>query len=318
MEREMTLGQAITDVELSPHKYLRHAERLRTLAAGGDVHPVSVELDPVDYCNHHCGWCVDPRHDRNTLDLALARSLLDELRGLHVEGLVFKGGGEPTLHPQFTALLALACEHGFEVGVVTNGSQLEHCAADLADRAAYVRVSVDGPTPASHRAVHATDDFARIVAGVEKLVALRGARRHPVIGLSFAMDFAVIGLVDEAVALGVRLGVDYVLFRTPFFEEVGRLPTMSVAETKSVRKSFVVAQQEHRGRMRVLVDHWFSDREAAEINALLPSSPRRGGLRGRRRKWHRTPHGPLLGGTAYGCHHCRRLCVSVLQPSRLG
>jgi MoaA/NifB/PqqE/SkfB family radical SAM enzyme len=313
----MTFGQAITDVELSPHKYLRHTERLRTLAAGGDVHPVSVELDPVDYCNHRCGWCVDPRHSRTTLNFDLARSLLEELRGLRVEGIVFKGGGEPTLHPRFAALLALTHERGFQIGVVTNGSQLAHCAPDLADRAAYVRVSVDGPTPASHRAVHGTQDFPAIITGVGRLTALRGARRHPVIGLSYAMDFGAIGLVEEAVALGDRLGVDYVLFRTPFFEEVGRVPTMTAAETKSVREKFAAAQQRHRGRMQVLVDHWVSDREAAEIDAPLPPSPRRGtqataGANGIEHLTGRCLAAPLMAvitadGTVFPCCNLRAL-----------
>jgi radical SAM protein with 4Fe4S-binding SPASM domain len=280
MERFVTFGQAITDVELSAHKYLRHAERLQALAAGGDVYPVSVELDPVDYCNHRCGWCVDPRHGRTTLDLEMARRLLDELHGLRVEGIVLKGGGEPTLHPGFGALLAVAGEHGFEVGVVTNGSRLENHAPSLAHWAAYVRVSVDGPTPASHRAVHGTEDFGSVVAGVEKLIEQRGPRRHPVIGLSYAMDFAAIGLVDTAVALGDRLGVDYVLFRAPFFEEVGRVPTMTIAQMQSLRQAFVAAQQAHHGRTRVLVDHWIGDSEAADLVAPLPSSPRRGTFAG--------------------------------------
>jgi hypothetical protein len=93
-------------------------------------------------------------------------------------------------------------------------------------------MSVDGPPPASHRAVHGTGDFACIVAGVEKLVAECGPRRHPVIGLSYDMDAAAFSLVDEAVALGNRLGMDYVLLRTRFFEEVGRAPTMTVSATR--------------------------------------------------------------------------------------
>jgi MoaA/NifB/PqqE/SkfB family radical SAM enzyme len=272
----MPPGPTILDVELSPHKYLRHVDRLRTLAAGGDVHPVSVELDPVDYCNHRCGWCVDPRHGRTTLDLAVARPLLAELRQLGVEGMVFKGGGEPTLHPEFGTLLELAAQGGFEVGVVSNGSRLRETAEALARGAAYVRVSLDGPTADSHRAVHGTADFPDIVEGIARLVACREGRRHPVVGLSFALDRETVSLAKAALDLGEALGVDYALLRTPFFEEVDRPATMSVTETRRVRERLVAAQRRHRGRLRVLVDHWISDREAAHLKTSLPPSPRRG------------------------------------------
>lgn len=311
----MKPGNDIGDIELSPHKYLRHVGRLQVLADGGDVYPVSVELDPVDYCNHRCGWCVDPRHGRTSLEFGLARRLLDEFRELTVEAIVLKGGGEPTLHPRFDELLQLVFERDFEVGLVTNGSRLSQHAGPLASRAAYVRVSVDGPTPAAHRAVHGTDDFDEVTAGVAALVACRGTQRHPVIGLSFAMDHATLGLVDAAVRLGEALAVDYVLFRTPFFEEVGRTPTMTPEQARLVREAFVAAQRNQAGRLRILVDHWISDREAAGITTPPPSSPRRGtwsarGANGIEHLTGRCLASPLLAvvaadGTVYPCCNLR-------------
>ena len=266
----------ITDIELSPHKYLLHVDKLQMLAEGRDVFPVTVEMDPVDYCNHRCGWCVDPRHGTNALPLETARLLLEELHVLGVKGVVFKGGGEPTLHEAFGELLDLASGHGFEVGVVTNGSRLEVAGGMIAGKASYLRVSIDGPTAASHHAVHGSADFESIVAGVAGVVARRGPRRHPIIGLSFAMDHSAIDLIGEAIALGDRLGVDYVLLRTPFFEEVGRTATMTVAEARAVRQAMETGRREYRGPMKILVDHWISDREAARFEEPPAASPRRG------------------------------------------
>lgn len=275
---ENGFGSAITDIELSPHKYLLHADRLRTLAQDGDVYPVTVELDPVNYCNHRCGWCVDPAHGHSRLDEDFARELLGELRELGVMGIVYKGGGEPTLHPSLQELLEFTRGLGYETGLVTNGSRLEKVVRPVVSHASYLRVSIDGPTPQSHTAVHGSDDFQDIIAGVKKAVRTRDecGQRHPVIGLSFAMDYGMIHLVGEAVELGDCLGVDYVLFRTPFFGEVGREPTMTIEQAQTVRDAFDAARDAYCGEMRIMVDHWISDREASEISGPGSSSPRRG------------------------------------------
>jgi MoaA/NifB/PqqE/SkfB family radical SAM enzyme len=276
----MAIGDSVADIELSQYKVLLLTDRLRALAAGGDTFPVTVELDPVDFCNHRCGWCVDPRHGSTVMDTDCAKTLLAELRDFGVAGIVFKGGGEPLLHPEFELLLATARGHGFEVGIVSNGSRIGPLASALAQHASYLRISVDGPTEASHRELHGTDDFANVVDGVRRLVEARAGRRHPVIGLSFAMDARGEHLVGDAIKLGLSLGVDYVLFRPPFFEEVGRSPTMTPEQARRLREVFDAHQRANREHFAVLVDHWIGDAEAGQTFAggmAQTASPRRGG-----------------------------------------
>lgn len=268
--------------EFNPLKIWHHADRLRALAAGEDIAPVTVELDPVAYCNHHCFWCVDPSHRPVTASRDFLWRILEELatftvNGFGVQGIVFKGGGEPTLHPDFPELVKKARMLGFEVGVVTNGSRLLRpgLAEALAQWASYVRVSIDGPTPETHRRIHGSRDFAEIIAGVERLMSLRRAR-HPIVGLSFAMDHVMIPGIPEAIALGERLGVDYVLIRPPFFEEVGRTSTMTPAQAAELRQALVAAARSYPGLMDVLVGTWIGDAERlTEQSANLDPSSRR-------------------------------------------
>ncbi len=253
--------------EFNALKIWHHADRLRALAAGQDVAPITVEVDLVAYCNHHCFWCVDPVHKHVTAGRKFVERLLDELalltiNGFGVQGIVFKGGGEPTLHPCFPELVQRAQTLGFEVGIVTNGSRLLRpgWAEALTRWASYVRVSIDGPTPQTHYRIHGTRDFAQIITGVEHLMSLR-LTRYPIVGLSFAMDYSMIDTIPEAIALGDRLGIDYVLIRPPFFEEVGRPSTMTPSQAAELRKALTAAARAYIGRMDVMVGTWIGDAE---------------------------------------------------------
>ena len=234
-----------------------------------------------------------------------------------VEGIVFKGGGEPTLHPDFGTMVKRAVHLGFSVGVVTNGSKLGMWASILAEHAAYVRISIDGPTPESHERIHGSKDFESILDGVKSLVEARRGRRHPVIGLSFAMDIHSMALADEAILLSKKLGVDYVLLRPPFFEEVGREPTMNVTEAQQVRCWLREVATNHSGSLDIMVGDWVGD---AEQNAMqmktLESAGRRDLHVGVKLPIeHRTGNcfaSPLLAvitaaGEVYGCCNLRAL-----------
>ncbi len=268
--------------EFNPLKIWHHADRLQALAQGQDIAPVTVELDLVAYCNHKCFWCVDPFHFKIRLEKYFVLHFLDELSAFQVNnfgvcGIVFKGGGEPTLHPDFAYILPEARKRGFEIGIVTNGSLLfqPQIAGIITEWANYIRISVDGPTPDSHYRIHQTRDFFKIVEGIKQLIALR-TQRHPVIGLSFAMDYSMKNLIPEAIHMGDKLNVDYVLIRPPFFEEVGQQSTMSPEEAASLRQEFEKSAREYKGEMDVFVGNWVSDAEMfSDIPADMAQSGRR-------------------------------------------
>jgi MoaA/NifB/PqqE/SkfB family radical SAM enzyme len=208
--------------------------------------------------------------------------LLEELaaftvNGFGVQGIVFKGGGEPTLHPNFAALMEKARSLGLDIGVVTNGSRLLNpgIAEALARWASYVRVSIDGPTPETHQQIHGSQDFSDIIEGVEKLMSFRH-ERHPIVGLSFAMDHVMIPAISEAIALGDTIGVDYVLIRPPFFEEVGRASTMTPNQAAELRRMLTETARAYSGSMDVLVGTWVGDAERSEAPEMeLGTSGRR-------------------------------------------
>lgn len=273
----MAVHDSLDDIEFNPYKWVHSLERIERLARGQDVYPVTVEIDLVGHCNHNCGWCVDPRHVPCSMDRHTVSWLLHELISLGVKGIVLKGGGEGTLYAGYDSVLEECHRLGFETGIITNGSRLHDLAAPMAQFASYVRISIDGPDRQSHFEIHGSDDFEQIISGIEGLLAAKRAlgKRHPIIGLSFAMDHALIDKVDIAASLGNTLGVDYMLFRPPFFEEVGRTSTMDVEQKERLFSAFERARDCRKGRVPILIDYWISDAEAAALSSRA-ESPRRG------------------------------------------
>ncbi|MBS3134029.1 radical SAM protein [Candidatus Woesearchaeota archaeon] len=273
----MTFGDSFEDIELSPYKWVTHMDKLEAIARGEDISPVTVELDLVSYCNHNCGWCVDPKHMNHSLERIFVSQLLDELKELGIEGIVFKGGGEGTLHQSYAEILEETRGLGFEVGIVTNGSKLLELYDQITRNASYVRISIDGPTPESHQSIHRSNDFDNIVAGIKEIIQLREClgQRHPIVGLSFAMDYSLIDFIGEAIKLGNNLGANYVFFRPPFFEEVGRQNTITVDQKRELLAAFERGKKDYNGKMKVFIDYWISDSEA-EYFSSRGDSPRRG------------------------------------------
>ncbi len=131
------------------------------------------------------------------------------------------------------------------------------------------------------------------------------------------MDYAMISVIPEAIALGDHLGVDYVLVRPPFFEEVGRSSTMTAAEAAVLRQELQKAARAYHGAMEVFVGNWMGDTEmlAGASTELTPSGRRDQQLQRDppiEHRLHRCWASPLLtvitaDGTVYGCCNLRLL-----------
>ncbi len=272
------MTDSIFDIEFNPNKVLVHWDRLQELLKNGDTSPVTLELDVSSGCNHACRWCVDPpgTHSNRMMPVPMARGILEEAHGLGVKGVVFKGGGESTLHPGFPEILQPAAGFGFEIGVVTHGGFLKDktLLEALSRYCAYVRISIDGPNPRARKDIHGVNDFSRLIEGTEKLMALRGSKRHPVVGGTFCLDYQRRALAEECILLGERLGLDYVLIRPPFCEEVGFPAPYTPAQAAELRKTIRETAGAYTGNLPVMAGDWVGDKEMEQ----LPPSKTTGGM----------------------------------------
>lgn len=123
-----------------------------------DFAPLSINLDLSTACNYACGHCIDwdalnlpDKHDRDALFGALERMAARGLRSV-----ILIGGGEPTLHRDFDAVVRFLKELGLQVAVVSNGSRNEVIAevADAFTHGDWVRLSLDSGSDEVFQAMH--------------------------------------------------------------------------------------------------------------------------------------------------------------------
>ena len=199
----------------SSHKILNHFDRIKAVAAGESVSPITVEIDPSNLCNHTCQWCVSSlSHNGDMLSFEQFDALIDQLQSMDVKSVVLKGGGEPSVHPRFVELLERLAEAGLGVGLITNGSfpRAEFIESVLRN-IDWVRVSLDAACSETHAAIHGSRDFDRVIRNVQALA--EGATRT-LVGLNFVAESRNYSEIEPFARMGRHLGVAYVSIRCVF------------------------------------------------------------------------------------------------------
>ncbi len=209
------IQQAALGEPFNRYKILNHFDRLQRFAAGENVAPVTVEIDPSNLCNHRCNWCVSAEsHTGELLALDRFRSLIDELKSMDVRSIVLKGGGEPTVHPQFDDMLRVVATAELPMGLITNGSMPRKDTRELVlQTAQWVRISLDAATADTHQNIHGTRDFTRIMNNVQYLAE---HAHNTVLGLNFVAEPRNCTEILAFTKLGLQLGVAYVSIRCVF------------------------------------------------------------------------------------------------------
>jgi len=211
-------------------KTLRHIDRLAGWDRGETPAPVTVEWDLSNRCSLGCQSChFAHTHTRgpwvqksralpmafdgtgDLADMELVKRTLAEMAESGVRGIVWSGGGEPTLHPEWRTAVQLARMVGLEQGMYTLGGHLAELEAKvLREAAAWVVVSLDAAN---------ADDYAReksvlanrFGAACSGIVRLTGGAAA--IGVSFLLHSKNWTKAEDMLALSRGLGATYATFR---------------------------------------------------------------------------------------------------------
>jgi MoaA/NifB/PqqE/SkfB family radical SAM enzyme len=216
---------------ITPFKAVRYADRL-----SGPVRPIHWDVDPSSVCDHRCRSCpyifdgaIDPMLGVIRPESAPARRtfleydrlvrFFDEARARGGKAITFVGGGEPTLHPRITEILAAACARGFKFGLVTHlGREYGDDFFAVLAKATWIRISLNAATREGYLRHQGRDDFERAIAN-----AARVSGSGPRVGMSFLVTDENDREILPAAELAKRAGCAYVQFKpliTPRLEEI--------------------------------------------------------------------------------------------------
>lgn len=128
-----------------------------------------VTINLTTRCNSRCLTCDFWRvQDRADLALSGIKNIADSVKRLSIKTFNLSGG-EPLLHPDFTAAVEILSGTKAKLQLVTNGVLLGRYAFFVSRFFSKVFVSLDGSTPELYRKVRGVDAFKEVVKGVRML-----------------------------------------------------------------------------------------------------------------------------------------------------
>ena len=205
--------------QFNPLKCLAHADKIRDILNGKFPPPILVHLDLTNRCNFNCPWCYVKNYISNRIEMPfhIASKIINELVDYGVQSILFTGGGEPTLYPDFMKAVELAANQNVELGLTTNGTQLYKFADCLPlEKFKYVRVSFDAGCEETYMKVHGAKkgDFIRTLEGA-RAIALRKLCQ---VGLAYLVTPLNYRELPEALRWAENYDLDYISIRPTVFE----------------------------------------------------------------------------------------------------
>ena len=190
--------------------------------------PISINLDLTSACNFSCHFCVDSRlvNAGKTLTLEEVKKTIHTLHSNGLLSVILIGGGEPTLHRDFGQIVRYIKGKRLQVGIVTNGSQLERIEAAVQElkEKDWVRISVDAAGEEVFQALHVPRTRVTLGGILEK--AKKVKKKNPLVSLGYS--FVIVwegveingkrlrpnlGEMTRSVELAREFSFDYVSFK---------------------------------------------------------------------------------------------------------
>lgn len=215
--------------QFSPLKVLNHWDTLNQILKGSNPPPISCEIDPTNYCNHNCRWCINDTYRKENL-YSLSQDFLfriiKELAEARVKSISFTGGGEPLLNKATVPTLLKVKEYGMEASVVSNGYLLSAKVSEIIVKTcSYLRISLDASTQEMHKLLHSPNDVGKdnlqvILNKIREIVKLKKKLRSDIaIGVGFLVFPENYHQIFDAAKLTKDIGVDYIQIRPGLIEK---------------------------------------------------------------------------------------------------
>lgn len=203
--------------EYGKNKILFHLDKLVDFQDEENISPIVIECNITNKCNISCLWCSELCYRESRIKDEVEKDsmikAIKEMGELRVKSIVFEGGGEPTLHKNLIDFVSTAYEAGIDVGLITNGTNLEEVINHL-EFFKFVRVSLDAGNRMVFKKVKGIDKYPIVLTNLRKLSLMKFKKKlNVVLGSSFVVTNNNITSAESYVVECKSRGIDYVQFK---------------------------------------------------------------------------------------------------------
>jgi MoaA/NifB/PqqE/SkfB family radical SAM enzyme len=252
-------------------------ELLTTIESGGrvrDYGPPRLVVELTNICNLHCSYCLRDEDalyhsPANFFPVELLRRIISEARDEIGASHVMFTGGEATLHPAFSEILAMVSDEGLKCSFITNGWHFERVWPAIAahrDTVTHVAFSLDGATREAHDHWRGEGSFVRLVRAFSRS---RHAQLPFVIKTTLRRD--TVNQLEDIAMFAARMGASALSF-------AHLLPTSPLTDDLLSIEDRTAAEQEIATlagifKMRISIDvGYYNIDPAAPCSALAATS----------------------------------------------
>ena len=202
-----------------------YPDRLHKVLDGNpyDLIPVTVHLVPTMRCTHRCYFCTyggaKERQAReqtqsSVLDMPLEMIIdtIGQLARAGVQGIIFTGGGEPTLYKGLIQAMGACKTAQIDFSLNTNGSGLtdDFIHAVMPLEPVYIRVSLNSGSTEVQKLITGANDFEQVLNKIERLMYEKiSTSAKTTIAVAFAVEilnlYDIKKLVDRLVEIEKRV-----------------------------------------------------------------------------------------------------------------
>lgn len=220
----------------SENKILAHLPIVGQYISGGTYPPIQVEIDLTNHCTSACPWCagfldreehpfilfgkgLDIKEQWESSYKKVCQLLID-LHEYGVKSITWTGGGDPSVHPYLSSLIAKSHTLGMDNGLITNGvidvsACLSYCT--------WIRFSVDAATEEGYHKQHGRrHHFKKVLHNIRTVSAIKEREGLDVtLGVGFVTSPDMLDEIVPFAALWKYISVDYIQYR-PIMSNYGR------------------------------------------------------------------------------------------------
>ena len=244
--------------EVGTEKLFLHTVKIQDILDNqvmANSYPISVELTLTNMCNLRCVYCSDQdlreRQGCKNMEFQVFEKLFADLAEGGTKGVVFEGGGEPTLHPQFEQLVEAARKYGLAVGLITNGTK--NIKPEVVQELEWIRVSLDASNAEEYHNLKKVNCFEDVIANIAHY-----AKYCKTVGVGYVVTNQNMSNIETLILRLRDLGASYIQMR----------PVVDNPELSPNEKDLKYLEFYRNGTFNVIVDGMKENAESG--NAGLP------------------------------------------------